>query len=229
MNNDSNTPDPLRNAALPDELRGVTDTHLRRFLDSGVAVRLDADEFIFRPGDTCRSFLILLDGRVRVQLISQDGKEVTLYRIGPGGSCVLTTSCLFSSEHYPAEAITETKIEALAFSRKVFEQTVELSAQFRRFVFDGFSQRLATVIGRMEELAFTSIDYRLAKALIDLHDRGQTDVTHGVLAVELGTAREVVSRHLKRMEKSGLIALARGKITVLDAPQLLRMSLNRSA
>lgn len=220
----------LRNAAaFPDALRAVEDIHLERLLESGIPVRLAANQFVFRPGDACESFLILMDGRIRVQLISEEGKEVTLYRIGPGGSCVLTTSCLFSSEQYPAEAIAETDIEALAFSRDLFEQTVEVSAQFRRFVFDGFSQRLARVISRMEELAFTSIDYRLAKALVDLHEREQTRVTHNELAVELGTAREVVSRHLKRMETHGLIALGRGQVTVLDLPELLRMARNRTA
>lgn len=229
MNSTSNA-DRLRDkAALPAAIRDVEDANLARFLESGTPVKLDANQFVFRPGDSCESFLILLEGRIRVQLISEDGKEVTLYRIGPGGSCVLTTSCLFSSENYPAEAIAETAIEALAFSRDVFERTVEISSPFRRFVFDGFSQRLAKVIGRMEELAFTSIDYRLAKALIDLHERGQTQVTHNALAVELGTAREVVSRHLKRMEKRGLIALARGKVTVLDPSEILRISRNRSA
>lgn len=229
MNSTSDTDRLPDKAALPAALRNVGDADLDRFLRSGMPVHLAADQFVFRPGDACESFLILLDGRIRVQLISEDGKEVTLYRIGPGGSCVLTTSCLFSSEDYPAEAIAETDIDALAFSRDVFERTVEISAPFRRFVFDGFSQRLAKVIGRMEELAFTSIDYRLAKALIDLHERGQTEMTHNALAVELGTAREVVSRHLKRMEKSGLIALARGKVTVLDPSELIRMSRNRSA
>lgn len=229
MNSASNDDRPPDKAALPAALRNVGDADLDRFLESGVPVHLDAGQFVFRPGDECESFLILLDGRIRVQLISEEGKEVTLYRIGPGGSCVLTTSCLFSSDDYPAEAIAETDIHALAFSRRVFEQTVEASTRFRRFVFDGFSQRLAKVISRMEELAFTSIDYRLAKALVDLHTREQTDITHSALAVELGTAREVVSRHLKRMEKRGLVALARGKVTVLDPPELLRISGNRSA
>lgn len=229
MNSKSNTNQVRDKTVLPAALRGAGDVNLDRFLESGVPVHLEADRFVFRPGDACESFLILLHGQIRVQLISEDGKEVTLYRIGPGGSCVLTTSCLFSSEHYPAEAIAETDIEALAFSKDIFEQTVEQSTPFRRFVFDGFSQRLAKVIGRMEELAFTSIDYRLAKALLDLHERRQTQVTHNALAVELGTAREVVSRHLKRMEKRGLIALARGKVTVLDRSEILRISRNRSA
>ena len=102
MNSQSNADRHRRINALRDGLRDVEDAHLERFLASGIPVHLDADKFVFRPGDACESFLILLDGRIRVQLISEDGKEVTLYRIGPGGSCVLTTSCLFSSEHYTA-------------------------------------------------------------------------------------------------------------------------------
>ena len=95
-----------------------------------------------RPGDLCESFVILLEGRIRVQLISEDGREVTLYRIDPGGSCVLTTSCLFSSEEYPAEAMAETDIKALALSKDIFEDTVENSTQFRRYVFDGFFEKI---------------------------------------------------------------------------------------
>lgn len=228
MSSRSNTGSLSEKTTIPVELRDAKDSYLTHFLESAVQVRLNADDFVFRPGDLCESFLILLDGRIRVQLISDDGKEVTLYKIGPGGSCMLTTSCLFSSDEYPAEAIAETDIVALAFSKDIFERTVESSARFRRFVFDGFSQRLAKVISRMEELAFTSIDYRLAKVLMGLHERGQTQVTHNELAVELGTAREVVSRHLKQMEKRGLIALARGKITVLDPPALISIFHDRS-
>lgn len=228
MNSQSETGDPGEKTAIPAELRDAKDTDLTHFLDSAVQVRLNADEYVFRPGDLCESFLILLDGRIRVQLVSEEGKEVTLYKIGPGGSCMLTTSCLFSSDEYPAEAIAETDVVALAFSRDIFERTVESSAKFRRFVFDGFSIRLAKVISRMEELAFTSIDYRLAKVLMGLHERGQTQVTHNKLAIELGTAREVVSRHLKQMEKRGLVALARGKITVLDPPALISICHDRS-
>lgn len=215
-------------SGLPTELRDTEDRNLNLFLESGSQIRLHADDFVFRPGDVCESFLILLEGRIRVQLVSEEGKEVTLYTIGPGGSCMLTTSCLFSRDEYPAEAIAETDVLALAFSRIVFERTIENSSVLRRFVFDGFSKRLARVISRMEELAFTSIDNRLAKALVDLHERGQTRVTHNKLAVDLGTAREVVSRHLKRFEKQGLIALARGQITVLDAPALAVISHDRS-
>lgn len=228
MNSQTNKNRPGETTTIPSGLRDSSDKHLNLFLKSAVEVRLNADDFVFRPGDLCESFLILLNGRIRVQLVSEDGKEITLYRIGPGGSCMLTTSCLFGNEKYPAEAIAETDITALAFSRDIFERTVENSSEFRRFVFDGFSLRLAKVIGRMEELAFTSIDFRLAKVLLELHEHGQTQVTHNKLAVELGTAREVVSRHLKRMEDRGHIAMARGEITILDPQALLSLSRNQS-
>ena len=220
MTSKSNTERLRDKAALPAELRDVTDTNIERFLDSGMPVRLQAEQFIFRPGDACESFLILLDGQIRVQLISEEGKEVTLYRIGPGGSCVLTTSCLFSSEHYPAEAIAESDIEALAIPVASFQSALEGSQWFRRFVFDGFSSRLTSVIQKIEQIAFTGIDVRLAGVLLELDRKGVEKITHQDIAVELGTAREVVSRHLKRFESEGWVRLGRGQVSLVNRPQI---------
>ena len=95
-------------------LAGADDAILDRLLEKAQVVKLGHDRFVFHAGDLCQAFLILLDGEVRVQLTSANGREVTLYRIGPGGSCILTTSCLLSNEHFPAEAIAESDVEALA-------------------------------------------------------------------------------------------------------------------
>ena len=119
-----------------------------------------------------------LDGEVRVQLTAENGREVTLYRIGPGGSCILTTSCLLSNEHYPAEAIAESDIEALAIPVSSFQSALEGSQWFRRFVFDGFSTRLTSVIQKIEQIAFTAIDVRLAGALLELDRKGIEKITH---------------------------------------------------
>jgi CRP/FNR family transcriptional regulator len=178
---------------------------------------------VFHAGDACQAFLLLLDGEVRVQLTSEGGREVTLYRIGPGGSCILTTSCLLSHEHYPAEAIAESDVEAVAIPMNAFQEALETSQFFRQFVFDGFSSRLTNVIRKIEQIAFTGIDARLATLLLDLDDRGVETVTHQDLAVELGTAREVVSRHLKRFENAGWVRLGRGRITLTDREHLESM------
>ena len=79
MNNKSNADRFRDRESLPAALRDVTDTNIVRFLESGMPVRLKADQFIFRPGDSCESFLILLDGQIRVQLISEEGKEGRLH------------------------------------------------------------------------------------------------------------------------------------------------------
>jgi len=193
---------------------------LERLLENAQLVKLNHDRFVFHAGDLCQAFLVLLDGEVRVQLTSEGGREITLYRIGPGGSCILTTSCLLSDEHYPAEAIAESDVEALAIPVSSFQSALESSQWFRRFVFDGFSTRLTSVIQKIEQIAFTGIDARLAAVLLELDRKGVEKTTHQDIAVELGTAREVVSRHLKRFESSGWVRLGRGQVSIIDRPAI---------
>lgn len=206
------------------ELAGATIDVVNRLLANAQTVRLDQGRFVFHAGDACQSFLLLLNGEVRVQLTSEGGREVTLYRIGPGGSCILTTSCLLSNQHYPAEAIAESDVEAVAIPMSAFQEALESSQYFRQFVFDGFSTRLTNVIRKIEQIAFTAIDTRLAALLLDQEKRGVEKVTHQELAVELGTAREVVSRHLKRFESEGWVRLGRGRITIADRKSLESMT-----
>jgi CRP/FNR family transcriptional regulator len=209
--------------AVPELVDG-DEAVLDRLLESAQIVKLDHDRFVFHAGDLCQAFMILLDGEVRVQLTSESGREVTLYRIGPGGSCILTTSCLLSNEHYPAEAIAESDIEALAIPVSSFQLALEESQWFRRFVFDGFSSRLTSVIQKIEQIAFTAIDVRLAGVLLELDRKGVEKITHQDIAVELGTAREVVSRHLKRFESEGWVRLGRGQVSLVDRLQIEALS-----
>ncbi len=198
-------------------IAGLGDAALEGLLANATCVELAEGRFVFHAGDKCHAFLLLLGGRVRVQLTSAAGREVTLYRIDPGGSCVLTTSCLLGSENYPAEAVAEAAVRALAIPLPDFHSALESSSEFRNFVFDGFAFRLTNVIRKIEQIAFTAIDARLAAALLE---KNVERVTHQELAVELGTAREVVSRHLKRFEAQGWVELGRGQVRLLDRDKL---------
>jgi CRP/FNR family transcriptional regulator len=111
----------------------------------------------------------------------------------------------------------------VAIPVRSFQEALEHSQFFRQFVFDGFSSRLTNVIRKIEQIAFTAIDTRLAALLLELEDRGVGKITHQDLAVELGTAREVVSRHLKRFESEGWVKLGRGRITVTDRRRIESM------
>jgi CRP/FNR family transcriptional regulator len=214
----------MRPPSLPSALAALDADTARQLLAQSRVVQLDSGRYVFNLGDTCEAFLVVLDGKVRVQLTSAAGREVTLYRVGPGSSCLLTTSCLFSSDLYPAEAVAETAVRALAVPVNVFRNLLGTSADFREYVFDGFARRLADVILRIEALALAPIDGRLARALLEMHQGGAVEVTHQQLAGELGTAREVVSRHLKRMENNGLVELGRGWVRVKDPAALDRIA-----
>ncbi|MGB5164076.1 MAG: Crp/Fnr family transcriptional regulator [Woeseiaceae bacterium] len=194
-----------------------------QLLKEAQIVKFDQGRFVFHAGDLCQAFLLLLEGDIRVQLTSASGREVTLYRITPGGSCILTTSCLLSQEDYPAEAIAESDLVAAAIPSALFQVALNRSQRFRSFVFNGFATRLKHVISRIEELAFTSIDARLGRVLLELREKQVEKVTHHDVAIELGTAREVVSRHLKRFADEGWVELGRGRITVVDPVALQRM------
>ncbi|MFP3873271.1 MAG: Crp/Fnr family transcriptional regulator [Thiohalophilus sp.] len=187
--------------------------------------RLPAGQPVFHVGNACEQYLLVVAGSVRVRMITESGREAVLYRVGPGQTCILTTSCLLAGEHYPAEGITDTEVEALTLRRREFETGLDGSATFRRFVFASLGQRLADVIRRIDEVAFQSVERRLARYLLAHADsQGCLHVTHQDLASELGSAREVVSRHLKRLEARGLLRLQRSSITLVQHDSLATLA-----
>jgi CRP/FNR family transcriptional regulator len=204
------------------ELSQSQDSIIHKLLTSAHDVTVPAGEVVFRRGDICENYLLVAKGSVKVVLTSASGREVLLYHVNPGESCVLTTSCLLGGDKYPAEGITETTVNALMLQRKVFDQALGESTQFRRFVFANMGRRFADVIARMETLNFTNIDARLAQTLLRRSKKqAHLAITHQSLADDMGTAREVVSRHLKTFEQQGLIKLGRGEIGILNPKQLL--------
>lgn len=180
---------------------------------------------IFGPGQSPENMLLLLDGTVRVQQVSETGHEIVLYRILAGQSCVLTTACLLGSEDYSAQGIAETTVQAAAVPRDVFDTLVVQSKPFRDFVFAAFSKRITDLFLMIDEVAFQRLDVRLADKLLRLS--GGADAiatTHQKLSVELGTAREVVSRQLQEFQRRGWIALARGRVELIDRHELSRLA-----
>jgi CRP/FNR family transcriptional regulator len=207
------------------EFVAVTDKNLKSLMASAMLVEIPAGEQVFYPGKQCENYVLLLEGRIKIQLMSESGREILLYCVNPGDSCVLTTSCLLGSNQYPAEAFTEADSKAFVIPSTAFHRCLESSAFFREFVFQNMSSRLSNVIGRMEHVLFASVENRLAELLLALSsDQNQIAKTHQDLAAELGTAREVVSRHLKRFEKFGWIHLSRGSIQVKNPHALAELS-----
>ena len=203
------------------------DAATRALMDTAHPLTLAAGQMVFRAGSPCERYVLILSGSVRVQVIGENGREAALYRVLPGQSCVLTTCCVLAADASPAEGVTETPVSALAVGKSTFDRALESAPAFRRFVFANLGNRIAEVIARMEEISCRPVERRLATYLLARVGWGSAlEVTHQQVAVDIGTAREVVSRHLKRFEANGLVRLGVGSIEVSD-PEGLRQLVNR--
>ena len=201
------------------------DHQTQSVLEGARLVTMPANQSVFRAGSPCDNYVLLLEGSVRVQVIGESGREAVLYRVLPGQSCVLTTCCILSGDDYPAEGFTESPVRALVVTKPAFDGALESAPAFRRFVFANLGGRIANVIARMEEVAFRPVEHRLAAFLLSRTDDTRTiQATHQEIAVELGTSREVVSRHLKRLESSGLVELGRSTVQVRRREELQRVA-----
>lgn len=187
-------------------------------------MQVPADTTVFDVGGACEQYLLIIKGTVGVKMLAKSGKSVLLYRVKPGQSCIITTSCLLGNARYPSFGETETPVEALGIPHPVFSRALDDSRVFRQFVFDGLGQRLADVMQRLELINFTSIDSRLATALLARAEQSPLiQVTHEALAEEVGSAREVISRHLKKMEAKELLGLERGTIILKNHGELSKL------
>ncbi len=205
-------------------LLSITDPHWLAAAKAAHESTLPARTVVFRDGDPCHNYLLVTEGSVRVQKISESGKEIVLYRVEAGQSCVLTTSCLLADDRYLAEAITETEVKAVVIPGAPFHDALAHSPGFRRFVFHAYGRRMATLMALVEALAFERMDTRLARRLLDKSaEQREIIVTHHELAADLGSAREVISRLLKDFEHHGWIRLHRGRIEILDPGALQRI------
>ncbi|MGB3245058.1 MAG: Crp/Fnr family transcriptional regulator [Sulfitobacter sp.] len=188
-------------------------------------INLPQGAVLFGPGNAAENLLLLVKGTVRVQQLSEAGREIVLYRVHAGESCVLTTACLLAFEDYSAEGIAETDIEAIRIPRDVFDELMSVSKEFRAFVFDAYSKRITDLFLVIEEIAFKRMDIRVAQKLLELQDdHSALHLTHQQLAVELGTAREVISRQLKEFERRGWLNLNRGEIELRDTAAIGRLA-----
>lgn len=202
---------------LPDDIRSE--------LEAGSQiVTVPAATEIFEPGQTADNLLLLLEGTVKVQQRSDTGREVFLYRVHAGESCVLTTACMLAFEDYSAEGISETKVKAVAIPRKTFDTLVAKSPVFREFVFTAYSRRITDLFTLIDDIVFQRMDVRLASRLLELADSsGTVHATHAVLGTELGTAREVVSRTLSEFQRRGWVEQSRGEVRLIGRDGLERL------
>ncbi|MFQ5488067.1 MAG: Crp/Fnr family transcriptional regulator [Gammaproteobacteria bacterium] len=184
-------------------------------------IRAEKGARLFQAGDPCREFVMVLAGSLRVQYLDGEGNEIVIYRVRTGETCILTTSCLLGHANYPAEGIVEKPLQAALVPLDTFRRALDSEA-VRIFVFAALGRRLVDLMVRIDELAFQRMDRRLAQYLV--RHGGVVEATHQEIAVELGSAREVVSRLLKDFERKGWLVLGRGRIELRQLAALARLA-----
>ena len=213
------------NGAIKDQLLALFPA--LRDISAGLWQRLDleaayikapAGTVLFESSTPCQAFPMLLSGSVRVAKAGANGRELQLYRVTPGESCIITSSCLLGNAAYPARGVAESELTAVVVPRALFSQLIEQHPPFRAYIFNLFGERLADLMQLVEEVAFRKLDQRLAALLLA---KGETvNATHQSLADELGSVREIISRLLKSFQDQGLVTLRREQIQVLNAQAL---------
>lgn len=185
---------------------------------------LPAGMVVIGHGQPCPGLPLVLDGSIRVQMADASGNEIVLYRIGPDELCTLSVGCLISQRPFQAEAVAEASTRVAMLPPKLFDELMQASEPFRRYVLTSYGNRLADLMMLVEEVAFRRMDKRLAACLLSRARDGVLEVTHQALATELGTAREVISRLLKEFERSGMVRLERGRIELVAPDRLRQLS-----
>lgn len=199
-------------------LAALAPVQMERLLGGSALRHAPEGAILFVPKQRCEGFPLVLRGNVRVTKTSPNGREIVLYRVGPGEGCIMSGGCLLGETDYAATAIAEGDVALLAVPASVFKELILASAPFRTLVFGMYGRRLAEIMELVEEIAFRKLDARLANLLA--HRGPVIAETHQKLADELGSVREVVSRTLRSFEQRGWIRLERERVTVLDPKAL---------
>ncbi len=195
-----------------------------RLLADLPARQLAKGQVLFRPGDAAQGFVVVLEGRIEVRLTAASGREILLYAVEPGESCVQTTLGLMGDEPYSGEAIAASDIRVVVIPRALFGRLIDGDPGFRGFVLRAFGQRMAELTQLLERVAFERIEVRLAGALLDLAEGDAVAATQAELAARIGSAREVVSRRLEAFERQGWVTVERGHVRLRDLPELKRLA-----
>ena len=187
---------------------------------------LSKGAWMFREHEGCGRIGFVIGGSVKVFKEHPSGRSITLYRLGPGDSCILSMSCAMANPIHQASAVVEEDCRVLTVTTDHFRSLMERSSEARDYVFGLFAARLTDVLLLLEEVVFRRMDERLASILLEHAVRRGSDeihTTHEQLAEEAGTAREVVTRVLREFVANNLVTVGRGMVTITDRKGLARI------
>ena len=195
----------------------------REFSNRAEFLEGDPKKVIVEAGVVCQKAYFVIEGSLRVYQLSEDGREMTLFRAQKGEACLFSLSCIMQEEALNTVTVVEKKAKLVGIPVNYFEKLMSSNIEFQRYFLRALLRRISILMTRTESITFLSIEERLAKYLwedFSYNNSLAIQITHEKIAVEIGTAREVVSRTLKSFQEEGIITLSRGKITLVSLDKL---------
>lgn len=189
-------------------------------------VRYTQGQNIYDAQQECVGVLLIKSGELRTYILSEEGKEVTLYRLGDGDVCILSASCILKNITFDVHVDAEKDSEVLLINSSVFSSLSQRNIYVEAFSLRLTADRFSDVMWAMEQILFMSFDRRLAIFLLDETAKNGIDtlsLTHEQIARYVGSAREVVSRMLKYFAKEGMVEISRGSIKIVDRQKLKKL------
>ena len=179
----------------------------------------DASAIIHARGSECMGMIRLLSGSARTFMLSPEGREITLYRMQAGETDVLSAACVISQIRFDSQIIAETDCELLVIPAIYLADLKQHNETVRGYIYERLAARFSDTVLVMRDMLFTRVDQRIAQYLLSC-DKNDVKITHEEIASRINSSREVVSRVLKDMEKTGMIILKRGRIVIRDRKAL---------
>lgn len=189
--------------------------------------KYDKNQFLRSHGDECLGYIKVISGSIRVYMLSDEGREITLFRLFEGDECILSASCVIEQIDFDIQLTSEEKTEIFIINSGIFEKLTEKNIYVKCYMYESLAGSFSKVMNVMQNILFLGLDKRLAKYLVSECERTGKNVlktTHEQVAKELGSAREVVARKLKQFSENNIVEVKRGLIAVNDIKALRDIS-----
>lgn len=205
----------------------LTEAEQRTLAGSVQRRRLEKGQVLHHGSDECTGLILTLNGQLRVYTISDEGKELTLYRLLERDLCIFSAPCMVKSILFDVIVEAEQDTEILHIPVDVYRDLMDNSAAVANYTNELMAERFSDVMWLMDQVLNKKIDSRLAAFLLEesgLDDSRKLSITHDQIARHMGTAREVITRMLKAFQADGLVKLNRGGIELLNEKRLTELA-----
>ena len=193
---------------------------------SAVIRRYEKGSFIHSSDRDCLGMLFIISGEIRTYILSDEGREITLFRLYPNDLCVLSASCVISQISFDTQMTARQDTEVLIIPPNITALLKEQNISVRCFLYEQATERFSEVMWTMQQILFKGLDQRLAAFLVEECERTNSNtvrMTHEQIARNISSAREAVARMLKQFTQDGLVELKRGEIIIKDTDGLKRL------